>query len=262
MSTRTPTRRDPLLEVGNWATFTFRAIKDMRRLAPYGGEVMRQAATLALGSTMVIVTMSFLIGSACGLEASTATRALGGGSGLGAFAAICTTREVVPFIFGFILAAKVGCGIVAELGAMRVREEVDAIDVMGIPSLAYLVSSRMLASLAILPLIYAIAVAAGQFGSWLVSVVYFADVSQGTFEAGFYAALSPADLLYSAIKGITIAITLVSISLYYGYTVTGGPVEVGVATARSMTVNLTVATLLNMAMTLIFWGIDPHIPVA
>lgn len=255
-------RPDPLFEVGDYTAFIGSAVGNVRRLGPYVGEVLRQAATLALGSTLIIVTMAFLMGSACGLESSAATRSLGGGSAVGVFAAFCTTREVVPFIFGFILAAKVGCGIVAELGAMRVREEVDAIEAMGIPPIAYLVTTRLVAALVILPFVYAIAVVAGQFGSWLVAVVYYADVSQGTFELGFYTALGPLDILYSAIKGLAIALLVVSVALYYGYNVRGGPVEVGVATARSMTVNLVLATLANTALTLIFWGVNPHIPVA
>ena len=257
-----PDRNDPFRAIGDYAAFVGRAACNVRRLRPYAGETLRQAGVLALGSTMVIVVMAFLMGSACGLQASAATRSLGGGSSLGVFTAFCTTREVVPFIFGFILAAKVGCGIVAELGSMRVHDEVDALEVMGVPSITYLVTTRLVAAMMIVPLIYAVAVIAGQFGAWLVSVVYFADVSQGTYSLGFYSALSPADLLYSSIKGLTIALLVVSVSLYYGYNVRGGPVEVGMATARSMTVNLVLATLANMALTLVFWGIDPHIPVA
>lgn len=253
---------DPLYEVGDYASFVAAATRGMGRLRPYTGEVLRQAGILALGSTLVIVLMAFLMGSACGLEASAATRALGGGSSIGVFTAFCTTREVVPFIFGFILAAKVGCGIVAELGSMRVREEVDAIEVMGIPAISYLVSTRLAAALLMVPLIYAVAVMAGQFGAWLVAVAYFADVSAGTFEIGFYAALSPLDLIYSAIKGLTIALLVISVSLYFGFTVRGGPVEVGMATARSMGVNLVLATFANTALTLVFWGIDPNLPVA
>ncbi|HMS72645.1 MAG TPA: ABC transporter permease [Baekduia sp.] len=255
-------RRDPLLAIGEYARFIAGAVLQIGKLRPYAGETLRQAGILALGSTLIIVVMAFLLGSACGLQASAATRALGGGSSLGVFTAFCTTREVVPFIFGFILAAKVGCGIVAELGSMRVHEEVDALEVMGVPSITYLVTTRLVAAMLIVPLIYVAAVLAGQFGAWLVSVVYFADVSQGTYSLGFYSALSPLDLLYSTIKGLTIALLVVSVSLYYGYTVRGGPVEVGLATARSMTVNLVLATLANMSLTLVFWGIDPHIPVA
>lgn len=261
MSSVSP-RKDPLSEVGDWLAFAVAITRGIARVRPYLGEVARQAALLALGSTLVIVVMAFLMGSACGLESSAATRSLGGGSAVGVFAAFCTTREVVPFIFGFILAAKVGCGMVAELGSMRVREEVDAIEVMGIRSLVYLGSTRLLAAMTMLPLIYVAAVAAGQFGAWLVSVAYFADVSQGTFEIGFYTALGPLDLVYSAVKGLTIALLVVTVALWFGYTTSGGPVDVGLATARSMTVNLVLATLANTALTLVFWGLDPHIPVA
>lgn len=256
------TRPDPLYEVGDYVSFVGASLRGIGKLRPYTGEVLRQAGILALGSSLVIVLMAFLMGSACGLEASAATRALGGGSSIGVFTAFCSTREVVPFIFGFILAAKVGCGIVAELGSMRVREEVDAIEVMGIPAVSYLVSTRLVAAMLMLPLVYAVAVAAGQFGAWLVAVAYFADVSQGTFEIGFYAALSPLDLLYSAIKGLAIAMLVVSVSLYFGFSVRGGPVEVGMATARSMGINLILATFANTALTLVFWGLDPNLPVA
>ncbi|MFA9270951.1 MAG: ABC transporter permease [Baekduiaceae bacterium] len=133
---------------------------------------------------------------------------------------------------------------------------------MGIPAISYLVSTRLAAALLMVPLIYAVAVMAGQFGAWLVAVAYFADVSAGTFEIGFYAALSPLDLIYSAIKGLTIALLVISVSLYFGFTVRGGPVEVGMATARSMGVNLVLATFANTALTLVFWGIDPNLPVA
>ena len=255
-------RQDPFVAVGDWAHFTCRAVKGIGRLRPFTTETLRQAGILALGSTLVILVMAFLMGSACGLQASAATRSLGGGSSLGVFTAFCTTREVVPFIFGFILAAKVGCGLVAELGSMRVHEEIDAIEVMGIPPVIFLVSTRLAASLLVIPLIYVVAVIAGQFGAWLVSVAYFADVSQGTYSLGFYSALTPLDLLYSTVKGLTIALLVVSVSLFYGFRVRGGPVEVGEATARSMTTNLVLATLANMALTLIFWGIDPNIPVA
>lgn len=256
------TRRDGLTTVGDWATFTGQAALSVRRLRPFASETLRQAGILALGSTMVILVMAFLLGTACGLQSSAAMRTIGSSSWTGIFTALCTTREVVPFIFGFILAAKVGCGLVAEIGSMRVADEIDALEVMGIPPIAFLVTTRLVAAIAVVPLIYGVAMIAGYFGAWLSSVVYFADVSQGTYSLGFYAALTPLDLVYSTIKGVTMALLVVSVSLYYGYTVRGGAVEVGIATARSMTTNLLLTTLVNMALTLVFWGLDPHMPVA
>jgi len=252
----------PLYGIGQWGEFVTKGLAGIRRLAPFAAEVLRQAAIIATGSALVIVFTTFLVGNACGLEASTISRALGAGIAAPFFSAYCTTREVVPFIFGYILAAKVGCGMVAEIGSMRVSEEVDALDVMGVSSIAYLVSSRIVACFVVLPFVYMAAIASGQAGSWLASYVRFGDISQGTWEFAFYVALNPADLFYSLGKGMLMTFVVIFVALFYGYTVRGGPVEVGSATARSMAVNLVLVTFINLLGTLLFWGIDPGLPIA
>ena len=119
---------------------------------------------------------------------------------------------------------------------MRVNEEVDAMEVMGVPSIIYLVSTRMLAAALMLPIAYLISLGAAQGAAWLASFVRFHDVSQGTWEFAFYTALDPIDIVYSVIKGLVISFAVIVTALYYGYRVRGGPVEVGVATAQSMAV--------------------------
>ena len=224
--------------------------------------MLRQAALIATASTLVIVFVTFLIGATCGIQAAVVGRQVGAGSVSPFFAAVCTVREIVPVIFGFILAGKVGCGMVAEIGAMRVNEEVDAIDVMGISSLAYLVSARIVAAAIVIPPIYLASIASAQAGAWLASYVRFKDVSQGTWEFAFYVALDPIDLLFSVIKGMTIFLLVLMTALYYGYRVRGGPVEVGEAAAKSMAVNLLLIALANMVTSLILWGWDPPVPIA
>jgi phospholipid/cholesterol/gamma-HCH transport system permease protein len=275
MSRRPKRRRGPLAEAierpehvpvvdtaGEYASFALSGIRGLRRVGDYGGEALRQAALIAAGSVLVLVAISFMAGATCGLEGSAISRALGTGIAAPIFSAFCTTREVVPFIFGFMVAAKIGGGIVAQLGSMRVNEEVDAMEVMGIPSITYLVSTRLLAAAVMLPIAYLIGLAAAQGAAWLASFVRFGDVSQGTWEFAFYTALDPVDILYSVIKGMVLSLGVVLTALYYGYRVRGGPVEVGVATARSMAANLVLVTVLNMLMTFIFWGFDPNLPVA
>lgn len=248
--------------VGDYAGFVWEGFKGIRRLGPYASEVLRQTALLATGSMLVIVWISFLAGATCGIEGAAIARALGAGIAGPLFSAFCTTREVVPFIFGFIVAAKVGGGIVAQLGAMRVNEEVDAMEVMGVPSITYLISTRMLAAMLIMPVAYLLALGAGQAASWLTSYVRTGDISQGTWELVFYTALSPLDILYSVIKGLVISFFVIVTALHYGYRVRGGPVEVGTATAQSMGVNLILVTVLNMIMTFVFWGFNPNLPIA
>jgi phospholipid/cholesterol/gamma-HCH transport system permease protein len=247
---------------GDYASFTMRGLAGLRRVGDYAGEALRQASLIAVGSMLVILWITFLAGATCGLEGSAISRALGTGIAAPIFSAFCTTREIVPFIFGFIVAAKIGGGIVAELGAMRVNEEIDAMEVMGIPSMTYLVSTRMLAAAIMLPIAYLVGLAAAQGAAWLASFVRFHDVSQGTWEFAFYTALDPLDILYSVIKGLVLSFAVIVTALYYGYRVRGGPVEVGVATAQSMAANLVLVTVLNMLMTFVFWGFDPNLPVA
>jgi phospholipid/cholesterol/gamma-HCH transport system permease protein len=247
---------------GEYFGFLWRGLLGMRRVGDYTGEVLRQTALLATGSVLVIVWVTFLAGATCGVTGSAIARAVGAGIAAPIFSAFCTTREVVPFIFGFIVAAKIGGGIVAQLGAMRVSEEVDAMEVMGVPSMTYLISTRMLAALVMLPIAYMVGQAAAQGGAWLASFVRGQEVSQGTWEFAFYTAIDPVDLLYSQIKGLVLSFSVIATALYFGYRVTGGPVEVGEATARSMAVNLMLVTILNMVMTFIFWGFNPNLPVA
>ena len=178
------------------------------------------------------------------------------------FSSFCVNREIVPFIFGFIVAAKVGGGIVSQLGAMRVNEEVDAMETMGVPSIVYLVSTRMLAAMVVMPICYLIALGAAEAAAWVGSYVRSGTLSQGTWEFVFYTVTNLTDIVYSMIKGMVITTAVVLVALFFGYRVSGGPVEVGIATAQSMAVNLILVTILNMTMTFLFWGFDPRLPIA
>lgn len=247
--------------VGDIAAFTWEAIKQIRCVRVYAAEVIRQAALVATGSTLVIMAIAFLAGGSCGLESTALARSFGVDPVAGGFSTWCTMREVVPFVFGYILAAKVGCGYVAELGAMQVNEEVDAMEVMGVRSIAFLVTARMLATAIVLPIAYLLAVGSSYLAAYLMSVKRFGDVSQGTWDLFFYNFQDPVDLLYSSIKGLCIAAFVMSTALYFGYKVRGGAIEVGVATARSMAVNIIGVTFISMVGTLIFWGANPRLPV-
>jgi phospholipid/cholesterol/gamma-HCH transport system permease protein len=250
-----------LQTTGDIAVFGGRLALELRRAFGHSGEVLRQASLIATGSTAVIMGIAFLAGGSCGLESSSLARAFGASPIAGGFSTWCTLREVVPFVFGYILAAKVGCGMVAELGAMRIDEEVDALEAMGIRSLAWLVATRALACALLLPFVYVLALASAQLAAYLMSVVRFGDVSQGTWELFFFMFQDGWDVLFSLIKGLVIAIFVVVTALYFGYGVRGGPEDVGAATAKSMAVNIIGVTFISMAGTLIFWGANPRLPL-
>jgi phospholipid/cholesterol/gamma-HCH transport system permease protein len=246
--------------IGGIARLSWSALREFRHWPAFLSEALRQAALIATGSVVVILVISFLAGGSCGLESSSLARAFGTRPIGAGFSSWCTLREVVPFVFGYILAAKVGCGIVAELGAMRVNEEVDALESMGVRPLAHLVSSRLLGAAIVLPFTYLLAIASSYLAAYLMSAKRFGDVSQGTWSLFFYLFQDPVDLVYSLIKGLLISVFVICTAVFYGYTVRGGPSEVGVATARSMAVNIMAVTLISMAGTLVFWGANPRIP--
>jgi phospholipid/cholesterol/gamma-HCH transport system permease protein len=236
------------------AGFAWQAIRQAHHGLGFLPEVIRQAGIIATGSVPVIMLITFFAGGSCGVELSVITRQVGAETLAPGSMWVCSSREVVPFVFGYILAAKVGCGVVAELGAMRVREEVEALDVIGVRSVAYLVTTRLLAASLILPILFVLAEASGLAGAYLQSEVRFHDVSPGTWQVDFFAWQDTLDVLKIFAKGALMSAFVMVVSLYYGYTVRGGPVEVGMATARSMGVNIVGVTFINVACTFIFWG--------
>src|SRR3954463_13056597 len=147
------------------------------RVFRFFGEALRQAGILILGSAMVVWGFVFILGLTCGIEGAYLLRAQGAPAYAGVFSAWCDLREVVPYAFGYMMAAKVGTGIVAELGAMRISDEIDALEVMGVPPITFLAATRLLGAWLVLPFMYIAAVGAGFFASYLVIVVQLAQVS-------------------------------------------------------------------------------------
>lgn len=251
----------PLGVTADLALFGRRLLRALPGTTPYAAEIVRQAGIVATGSTLVILAIAFLAGGSCGLEATSLARSFGFTAVAGGFSGWCTLREVVPFVFGYVVAAKVGCGLVAELGAMRVAEEVDAIDAMGVRSLAFLCGTRFLGCLAVLPFAYVLAVGSAYVAAYAISIVRVGDVAPGSWRFFFFLFQDPVDLVFSLVKGLVIVVWVIASALYFGYGVRGGPEEVGRATARSMGVNLIGVTVISMAGTLIFWGANPRLPL-
>lgn len=247
---------------GEIAEFLWRGLRGFRHLPQFSAEVLRQVGIIVLGSALVVIAMGFIMGATCGIAAEAIGQAVGTGAIGPIFSSFCTTREIVPFIFGFIVAAKIGGGIVAQIGAMRVTDEVAALDAMGVSSMSFLVSTRMLAAVVTMPLIYLVSLGAAQGGAYIASLVRSGSLSQGSWEQLFYTVTGTTDIIFSVIKGLVISAAVITVALFHGFRVRGGPVEVGTAAARAMSVNLVVVVVINMVMTVLFWGSDPRLPIA
>jgi phospholipid/cholesterol/gamma-HCH transport system permease protein len=231
------------------------------RVFRFFGEALRQAGILIISSTLVIWGLVFIIGLQCGIEGAYFTRAQGAPAYAGVFSAWCDLRELVPYAFGYMMAAKVGTGIVAELGSMRISDEIDALEVMGIDSMRFLCATKLLAAWMVLPFMYIAAVGAGFFASYLAVVQQIGEVSSGGFFLIFWMFQNPPDLLYSVLKGMFMATAIVLVGCYYGYNASGGPVGVGTATAKSMVLNIVLVHLIGMLGTQLFWGANPRAPI-
>src|SRR5687767_10605929 len=255
--------RDWLASLGEIARFCGRVMGLVYsgRVFQFFGEALRQAGILILGSTIVIWGLVFTLGLTCGIEGAYLLRAQGAPSYAGVFAAWCDLREICPYAFGYMMSAKVGTGIVAELGAMRISDEIDAMEVMGIPPVTFLAATRLLAAWMTLPFVYLGAIGVMFFSSWIAVVQQIGETSSGGYLLIFWMFQNPPDLVFSLIKGMVMATVIVLVGCYYGYTASGGPVGVGTATAKSMVLNIVLVHLIGMLGTQVFWGANPRAPI-
>ncbi len=248
-------------EIGGFMGATLREVLGLRVLR-FFGESLRQAGILIVGSTGVIWGLVFFAGlGPCGIQGAYFNEAAGVPGYAGVFAAWCNLREAVPLVFGYMLSAKVGTGIVAELGAMRISEEIDALEVMGVNSMTFLCATRLLASWLVLPFMYIGAVGVAYLGSYVAIVEQVGYISSGGYLMVFWQFQNPGDFLFSAIKGMTMATAIVLVGCYYGYNASGGPVGVGKATAKSMALNLVLVNVIDAIGTQLFWGGNARAPI-
>lgn len=253
----------PFDHLGSIIAFAIRGFAGIPRSLRYVREIWWYAAFLAIGSTPVALVITYISGSECSVEGYYSLAQLGGAQSLvGIFNALCDTREITPLFFGFALGAKVGCGIVAELGTMRINQEIDALETMGIPSVVYLVSTRFVASLLVLPLMYIFALDTSYIASWVVQRFQFGgQVSAGVYFDYFWRFANLQDLGFSILKAVVFAVIVIVVAVYQGYHARGGAVGIGRAVARTMAISLVMVVVFNAGMTELFWGHNPNFPI-
>jgi phospholipid/cholesterol/gamma-HCH transport system permease protein len=178
----------------------------------------------------------------------------------GLVAAYATTREMGPLIAAVGFAAQVGCRITAEVGAMRMSEEIDALEASAIRPIPFVVTTRVLAgAVAILPLYLMTLIAGYVTCELMVAVVH--GQSAGTYGHYFSSFISVQDVGYSIVKALVFAVAVILIHSYQGYYASGGPEGVGIAAGRAIRASLVVVVTLDMVMTLLFWGFDSGVRI-
>ncbi|MGA9870306.1 MAG: ABC transporter permease [Rhodococcus sp. (in: high G+C Gram-positive bacteria)] len=256
---------------GEQMSFYVRAIGWIpRTLIHYKKEVLRLLAEVTFGTGAlaviggtigVIIMMSGATGVVVGLQGYAALEQLGSSVLTGFLSAYVNTREIAPVVAGLALSATVGAGFTAQLGAMRISEEIDALEVMAVPSVPFLVTTRMIAGfVAVIPL-YIVGLLASYIASRGISTL-FNGQSGGSYDHYFNLFLPPEDVLYSFLKVLIFAFVLIMIHCYYGFHASGGPAGVGVAVGRAVRTAIVTVAVLDFFLSLAIWGTTTTVRVA
>jgi len=218
-------------------------------------EISMGAGTLAMiGGTLVIVGfLTLAAGGTLAVQGYSSLGNIGIEALTGFLAAFINVRIAAPIVAGIGLAATFGAGVTAQLGAMRINEEIDALESMAIRPVSYLVSTRIAAGMIAITPLYSIAVILSFFASQFVTVVLFGQ-SSGLYQHYFSTFLNPIDLLWSFLQAVLMAITILLIHTYYGYFATGGPAGVGVATGNAVRTSLIVVVSVTLLVSLSIYG--------
>ena len=231
-------------------------------VARYRHEVVRLIAEVSLGTgalatiggTVVVVAfLTMASGIEVGLQAYTSFDHIDVGVVTGFFAAVFNTREIAPLIAGVALTATVGAGFTAQIGAMRISEEIDALEVMAVQPLSYLIATRVTAGLIVAVPLYAVAVFTTNTATFLVTTRGFGQ-SGGTYGHYFDTFLLAGDLMLALFKVLLMTLLLMSICCYWGFHASGGPAGVGRAVGRAVRSSLIAIMALDLAFAIAFWS--------
>jgi phospholipid/cholesterol/gamma-HCH transport system permease protein len=257
--------------LGDQLAFYLNAVRwTPRTLTRYRREIVRLLAEVSFGTGAlaviggtvgVICFLTFFTGTEVGLQGYQALNQLGSSAFTGFISAYFNTREISPLVAALALSATVGCGFTAQLGAMRISEEVDALEVMGVPSLPYLVTTRMIAGfVAVIPL-YVIGLLTSYWATRTIATGYFGQ-STGTYDYYFDLFLPPGDVLWSFAKALVFSVIVVLVHCYYGYTASGGPAGVGIAVGRAVRLAIVAVNVVDFFLSLAIWGATTTVRIA
>lgn len=266
-----PVRRatDGAARLGEHVTFFFRVVAGVPfAFRHYWRIILRQVGDVSFGSTSllagggtigIVFAMSGVAAIMVGVETHRGLELIGMTSLSGMLSAIANTRELAPVVASIALAAKVGTGFTAQLGAMRISDEIDALDAMAVRSVPFLASTRLVASIICVVPIYMVGLLAA-FIATRLTVVNVGGDSAGTYDYYFHLALGPSDLWLSLIKAVVFAVIVALVHCSYGFHASGGPEGVGRAAGRALRTSILAIGITDVALTFALWGIVPSVP--
>jgi phospholipid/cholesterol/gamma-HCH transport system permease protein len=228
----------------------------------YTSELIRLVAQMSLGTgalvliggtTAIVGFLTLSTGALVAVQGYNQFSDVGVEALIGFASAFFNVRLIAPLTAGVAMAATIGAGATAQLGAMRINEEIDALEVMGIRSVAYLASTRVAAGVVVVIPIYCVAVMSSFFAARF-GTTFFYGQSTGVYDHYFYTFLSTTDLLWSFVLAVLMAVVIMLVHTYYGYNASGGPAGVGEAVGRAVRTSLISASVGVLFVSLAIYG--------
>ncbi len=259
------TLTSPIVRMGHMLVFFIRAVAAVPIvLRHYRTEFARLLSDIAWGNGSLVVgggtagvalVLGVTVGAIVGIEGYNFLNLLGLGPATGIISSLVNTRELAPIAASLAFATQGGCRFTAQLGSMRIAEEIDALDSLAIRPIPYLVTTRLMASVvAVIPL-YVLCLAVSYLTTQIV-VEVISGGSNGAYLHYFTLMLSGTDVLYSLLKAVVFVWIASTIQCYYGFYASGGPEGVGIAAGHAMRAAITVTIVVNMLLTMALWSVD------
>lgn len=250
---RRPVAARAVAQAGRWGIFTARTVRALFAPPPRAAWVIEEAYRIGAQSLFIVCAVSFFIGSTIAIQGYHAFREFGGQGLVGIFVALACVREMGPIVAGSMVAAKAGTAMAASIAAMRVKGQIDALEVMAVNPYRALAAPRLIAALLALPLLVVFADFFTVLAGYLVAV-YQLGVEPGTFIENVRAYAGMTDVLYGMVKGAVFAAMISTLSCCQGFHSEPGPEGVGRATNRAVVSVCVVCIILNYLLSEIMYG--------
>ncbi|MFR9749841.1 ABC transporter permease [Nocardia sp. 004] len=218
----------------------------------------RGSVIIGGGVVPLMLLLGAAMGASIGIEAFSALNLLSLGQLSGLISAFGITRELAPIAAGVGFAAQAGCRMTAEIGSMRISEEIDALESLGIRSVPFVVTTRVIAGIIAVAPAFVVALILSYFSCELIVTVVHGTPS-GTYKHYFDQFITPWDVFAATVKVVVFAIAVVLIHCYQGFFATGGPEGVGIGSGRAIRASLVAIIGLDMVTTIMLWGF--HSPI-
>ena len=250
-----------LEETGQLTRFAGQSLGALVLTPRYAAEILRQAGILMRGTIPLMFVMNAFFGCSIMSFAFFFLRSIGASDFAGVPVAFADLRVGAPLMFGYVFASKVCCGFVAEIGAMKINQEIDAYESTGVDPMRYIVGTRILAVLIFLPVGCAISLAGELAGNYLLGVIVLHGISGQGFLQLFWGAQGLSDQLLVFVGQAALGLTAALVACCYGLRTAGGPAAVGSSVARSLVVNLVLVHLFTGFFVVLFYGTNLHMSI-